>query len=84
MQVPWLSPLPNNSISVITKSADSRKVRNMTEEELKNHCEKTVVKLSMKEKLTGQEQRRKEEHQLVLDIIEERDEIRSEWGKFYR
>ena len=56
----------------------------MTEEELKNHCEKTVVKLSMKEKLTGQEQRRKEEHQLVLDIIEERDEIRSEWGKFYR
>ena len=46
----------------------------MTEEELKRHCEKTVVSLSMKGELTGPEQRRKEEHQLVLEIIEERDD----------
>jgi hypothetical protein len=51
----------------------------MTEEELKNHCERTVLRLTMLLKngsLTHDEQKRKEEHQLVLDIIEERDELR--------
>ena len=52
----------------------------MTEEELKNHCEKTVVQLSMlleNRSLTSSEQKRREEHQLVLDIIEELDKLRA-------
>lgn len=60
----------------------------MTEEELKTHCEKMVVLLSQRKGLTQDltkgEERRLEEHQLVLDIIDERDEWKGEAHKLER